>query len=118
MPREVNERSKVSSGNFRSVESISETWIVWFADQAGLAARASRFEVVKVGLRSMADMWQCGCWEVIEGVVRRVVVRVRGPLALSRILRGVLGVGGGRWGVMREMSWVAKRMLQPPVRSL
>ena len=50
------------------------------------------------------------------GLFRHWVVSTAGPQALSRMRRGK--VGGGRWGVMREIRWSARRMLQPPVREL
>ena len=52
------------------------------------------------------------------GLSRHWVVRTMGPQALSRIRRIGVVAGRGSEGVMREMRWLARTMLQPPVRWL
>lgn len=88
---------------------------------------------MKSGLRSTAETCTVAYLSdaTMAGAERHSRVRIMGPQALSRIRRvgrasavvPVLGGGGGgerggREGVMRLMSCLARRMLQPPVRWL
>lgn len=93
---------------------------------------------MKSGLRSTAEMCTVAYLSTMDGVQRHSRVRIMGPQALSRIRRvravgggagssssavlvvAVGGAGGseGREGVIRLMSCLARRMLQPPVRWL
>ena len=66
-------------------------------------------------LRSTAEMWTDG-YDVMVGFSRLWAVRTMGPQALSRIRRVGVVVGGEREGMVREMSWLARMMSQPPVR--
>ena len=83
--------------------------------QEGLDSIRARFAAMKSALISTADIWILG-WASMDGVWRSWVVRTRGPLALSRMRKGWVFEMGGREGVMRVMRWLARRMLQPPVR--
>lgn len=82
---------------------------------SGCSAIKSLLAAMKSALMSTAEMWR-GEWDVIVGFLRDMVVSTRGPLALSRMRRGE--GGGGRCGVVRERRWVARWMLQLPVREL
>lgn len=138
MPRLMNVAEKVRSGKVRVWASIISVSILMggllFAAsrpvRKGEVARCSLFQAMKSGERSVADMWMPPRWEVRggEGAVawRRVVVRTRGPHALSRIRSGVgvvvvlllFVVCRGRWGWTRVRRCWAREMLQPPVRAL
>ena len=112
----MKEMSKVLSGNLRSMPfMISVSTVMPLEVHSGWEAIKARLAEMKSALMSTAEMWRAE-WEIIAGLLRHWVVSTAGPQALSRMRRGE--VGGGRCGVMREIRWSARRMLQPPVREL
>lgn len=76
----------------------------------------ARLAATKSGLMSTAEMCREERLEVMAGDMRHWEVRTAGPEALSRMRRGA--GAAGREGRTREMRWVARWMLQPPVRAL
>lgn len=116
MAREVNERENVLDGKCRSMPfMVAASTFRCGVFQVGVLEIRTWALAMKEGFMSAAEMWMLE--EAVMSVSwRREVVRTRGPHALSRIRRGE--GGGGRWGFTREMRCLARRMLQPPVRSL
>lgn len=116
MAREVKETSKVLSGKSSSIPFITAvSTVVPLVVHKGVEAMRAALAVMKSSLISTAERWMF-LWSVMAGFARQAVVRTAGPQALSRIRSG--DVGGGRDGLMRDMRWLARTTLQPPVRAL